>query len=185
MQKQLIIQPKSRRALFLDRDGVINVNHGYVHQKENFDFIEGIHELILAANKAGLLVVIVTNQAGIGRGYYTEQTFHTLMAWVKIQISDRGGQIDAVYFCPYHPAHGIGKYRIDSECRKPRPGMILDAERDLSIDLSASIIVGDNISDIQAGVNAGVGRLVLFSNTKNDNRAFCVTNLSEIIPLLS
>ena len=100
----------SRPALFLDRDGVINVNHGYVHKPDNFNFIEGIFELVRIANRAEYLVIVVTNQAGIGRDYYTEQDFLTLTDWMKDQFATHDGHIDDVYYCPYHPQHGVGDF---------------------------------------------------------------------------
>ena len=111
----------NRPALFLDRDGVINVDHGYVHKPEAAEFIDGIFELVAAAKRAGYLVVVVTNQAGIGRGYYSDADFHALMDWMKARFVKRGGQVDAVYFCPDHPESGIGGYHHESEFRKPAP----------------------------------------------------------------
>lgn len=150
----------SRLALFLDRDGVINVDHGYVHKPEDVEFVDGIFELIAAAKISGYLVVVVTNQAGIGRGYYSEDDFHALMDWMKARFVERGGQLDAIYFCPYHPEHAIGEYRRESDCRKPAPGMLLQAAYDLDIDLVGSIFVGDRPSDMRAGGAAGVGTLL-------------------------
>ncbi len=147
------------RALFLDRDGVINVNYGYVHRKGDFHFIEGIFELAAAATARGFLPVVVTNQSGIGRGYYSERQFNRLMQWVCLQFKRRRAPIAGVYFCPYHPEHGVGRYRRDSPFRKPRPGMLLKAARELHIDLERSVIVGDSASDMKAGAAAGVGRL--------------------------
>src|SRR5690606_25131903 len=95
--------PVTKRALFLDRDGVINVDHGYVHRKEHFEFIDGIFELVAEAVARNFLVIIVTNQAGIGRGYYTEEQFQILMEWVRSEFARRAGRIDDVYFCTYHP----------------------------------------------------------------------------------
>lgn len=158
----------SQPALFLDRDGVINVDHGYVHKPEEVAFVDGIFELIAAAKRAGYLVVVVTNQAGIGRGYYGEDDFHALMDWIKARFAERGGQLDAVYFCPYHPEHGIGEYRRESDCRKPAPGMLLQAARDLDIDLTGSIFVGDMPSDMAAGRAAGVGTLLQLGAEESD-----------------
>ncbi|HHH44570.1 MAG TPA: HAD family hydrolase [Gammaproteobacteria bacterium] len=169
-----------KRALFLDRDGVINLNHGYVSRKEDFDFIDGIFELVASANRAGYLVVIVTNQAGIGRGYYTEEDFHRLMDWVGGQFRAHGGTIDAVYFCPDHPEHGIGKYLRESACRKPAPGMLLQAASDHGIDLGASIMVGDKASDIEAGLAAGVGTLLYYGRDDEAGNAICVGALKDV-----
>ena len=151
-----------RRALFLDRDGVINVDHGYVHRKEDFEFVDGIFDLVAHAHKLGYLVIIVTNQAGIGRGYYSEETFLQLMDWLAQVFAERDGCIDKVYFCPYHPKHGIGHYRQASPFRKPAPGMILSAIREFGIDPAVSVLVGDKPGDIAAGRAAGVGTNLLF-----------------------
>lgn len=148
-----------RRALFLDRDGVINIDHGYVHKREDFQFVDGIFDLVKAVKAAGYLVIVVTNQAGIGRGYYTEAQFLELMDWVRSAFRQHEGDLDAVYFCPYHPEHGIGEYKRESSCRKPEPGMLLQAAHEHDIDLSASVMVGDSAKDMQAGEAAGVGRL--------------------------
>jgi D-glycero-D-manno-heptose 1,7-bisphosphate phosphatase len=151
-----------RRALFLDRDGVINVDHGYVSRTVNFEFIDGIFELCRRAKTLEYLILVVTNQAGIGRGHYSERDFLELTRWMCGVFRDRGASIDKVYFCPYHPEHGIGNYRIDSPLRKPAPGMILQAANEFDIDLNQSVLVGDNDSDIQAGIAAGVGRNLLY-----------------------
>lgn len=156
----------SRPALFLDRDGVINVDHRYVHTPDEFQFIDGIFELVAAANRAGYLVVVVTNQAGIGRGFYSEEQFHALTDWMQTKFSERGGQIDAVYFCPHHPTEGLGIYRQDCDCRKPAPGMIFAAMRDFDIDLSKSILVGDTFKDVQAADAAGIGKVFLLQADK-------------------
>ena len=143
-----------RRALFLDRDGVINVDHGYVHRPDQFEFIDGIFDLCRHARDLGYLIVVVTNQAGIGRGLYTEQAFHALTTWMTQQFSERGIDIAAVYFCPHHALHGIGEYKRECERRKPNPGMLQDAARELGIDLGASMLIGDKESDIEAGLRA-------------------------------
>lgn len=150
----------NRRALFLDKDGVINVDHGYVSTPERTDFIGGIFELCQAATKYGYLNVVVTNQAGIARNYYTEQAFLAYMDWVRSEFRKRGAQVDAVYYCPHHPVRGIGEYLRDCSCRKPKPGMILAAQRELGIDLAGSILVGDKTSDIEAGKAAGVATCI-------------------------
>ena len=172
-----------RPALFLDRDGVINVDHGYVHTPEDFVFIEGIFDLVSTANRLGYLVIVITNQAGIGRGYYTEDDFHRIMQWMNMCFEARDGHIHAVYFCPYHPEYGLGIYRKSSIYRKPAPGMILQARNEHDIDLSLSILIGDKATDIEAGEAAGVGTLLHFSptNSCHDNRIEC---LSDAIPYL-
>ena len=149
-------------ALFLDRDGVINVDHAYVHRIEDFEFIPGIFELCRRAKALGYLLVVVTNQAGIGRGLYSEAQFHALTNWMKARFADEGAALDGVYFCPTHPTAGMGDYRVESAHRKPGPGMLLQAARELDIDLARSAIVGDKMSDMRAGAAAGLGRLFLF-----------------------
>ncbi len=150
-------------ALFLDRDGVINHNHGYVYKREDFDFIEGIFDVAQHACKQDYKLVVITNQAGIARGYYTEEQFHQLTDWMCQQFSKAGAPISLVYFSPFHPTAGLGKYLKDDFSRKPHPGMIRQAQKDLSIDLSHSVLIGDKVSDIQAGIAAGVRTNLLFA----------------------
>ena len=152
-------QPSGRKALFLDRDGVINVDRNYVHRVEDFEFLPGIFELCAAAVECGYLLVVATNQAGIGRGYYTEEDFQRLTAWMLAAFRLRGINIARVYHCPYHPTAGIGEYRRESFDRKPNPGMLLKARDELNLDLAKSVLVGDKDSDIDAGRAAGVGCL--------------------------
>ena len=153
-----------QRAVLLDRDGVINVNHGYVHHSDNFEFIDGIFDVARAAYAGGYKLIVITNQAGIGRGYYSEQQFHQLTAWMCNEFLNAGAPIEKVYFSPFHPTEGLGKYKKDDISRKPRPGMILLAQQELDLDLRNSILIGDKASDIQAGIAAGVGTNLLFSN---------------------
>lgn len=149
-----------RRALFLDKDGVINVDHGYVCSPERTQFIDGIFEICRTATESGFLNVVITNQAGIARGYYTEQDFKTYMDWVRGEFRKHGAQLDAFYYCPHHPVHGKGDYLRDCECRKPKPGMILLAAQDLDLDLGGSVLLGDTAADTAAGRAAGVGTCI-------------------------
>ena len=151
------------KALFLDRDGVINFDYGYVHKIDQFDFIPGIFEIGRKAISHGYKIIVITNQAGIGRGLYSETDFLILSEWMCGVFLQEGIEIKKVYFSPYHPTAGIGKYRADDYSRKPRPGMILDAKKEFNIDLQKSILVGDNQTDIDAGVSAGVGINLLYS----------------------
>jgi len=150
-------------AVFLDRDGVINHNHGYVHKREDFDFIEGIFDVARYAHAQRYKLVVITNQAGIARGYYTEEQFQQLTDWMCQQFSAAGAPIERVYYSPYHPTEGLGQYLKDDVSRKPHPGMIRQAQKDLSIDLIRSVLIGDKVSDIQAGIAAGVGTNLLFA----------------------
>lgn len=154
----LAAAPVPRRALFLDRDGVINVNHGYVHSPERTDWVPGIFELVAAARVAGYLPVVVTNQAGIGRGYYSEGQFLEYTAWLHREFARRGAGLLATYWCPHHPEAGQGDYKVECGCRKPHPGMLLAAVADFALDAQASLLVGDSSSDMDAARAAGVGR---------------------------
>jgi D-glycero-D-manno-heptose 1,7-bisphosphate phosphatase len=156
-----------RRAMFLDRDGVVNVDHGYVHRVEQFVFCEGIFDLVRLARRLGLITVVVTNQAGIGRGYYTEADFQSLSRWMLQEFELRRAQIDRVYYCPDHPEAVVAAYRRDSPMRKPQPGMILQARTELDLSLPESVLIGDKESDIEAGRRAGVGTTILVSDPLN------------------
>ncbi|MEN0077232.1 MAG: HAD family hydrolase [Paracraurococcus sp.] len=152
-----------RRALFLDRDGVINIDHGYVHRVEQVAFVPGIFALCRAAAARGLLLVVATNQSGIGRGLYTAGEFHALMRWMGERFAREGAPLHAVEYCPDHPEHGIGPYRRDTPRRKPGPGMLLDAAATHGIALGASLMLGDRASDMQAALAAGIGTRILAS----------------------
>jgi len=145
-----------KRAVFLDRDGVLNVDNGYVSQVDDFEFIEGVIDACKKLKDKGYLLVVITNQSGIARGYFSEKQFHTLTEWMDWSLADRGVDLDGIYYCPHHAEKGLGKYKIDCNCRKPKPGMLLSAIDELNIDVSDSILVGDKMSDIEAGIAAGV-----------------------------
>jgi D-glycero-D-manno-heptose 1,7-bisphosphate phosphatase len=150
----------ARRALILDRDGVINHDPGYLHHIEECRFIDGIFAMAAAFAARGFAVVIATNQSGIGRGLYGEAEFATLMGWMRGEFQRHGVIVAAVYHCPDHPTEGVGRYRRDNPWRKPGPGMFLQAAADLGLDLARSWSVGDKASDVEAGRAAGVGTLV-------------------------
>jgi D-glycero-D-manno-heptose 1,7-bisphosphate phosphatase len=149
-------------ALFLDRDGVINVDHGYVYRRNQFEFVPGIFELArFWASELGRPIVVVTNQSGIGRGYFDERSFADLTQWMCGRFADEEAPIARVYHCPYHPVDGVGEFRRDHPWRKPNPGMILQAASDLALDLAQSAIVGDKMSDMEAGAAAGIALRIL------------------------
>lgn len=172
------------KALFLDRDGVINRDNAYVYKKEDFHFIDGIFELVREAKAQNYLVIIVTNQAGIGRGLYLEEDFINLMDWVKNEFAENNTVIDDIYFCPYHASHGKGTYKKDSYMRKPNPGMIFKAAEQHNVNLKKSIMIGDNISDVEAGQNAGIGINILFNQNLVYKNIKKIKNLKEAIKYL-
>ena len=139
------------KALFLDRDGVINKEKNYLYKIEDFEFIDGVFETCKYFQEKGYLIIIITNQAGIARGKYTEDDYQILTDWMIKEFEKKDIKISKVYHCPHHP-----DFSGECECRKPNPGMILQAKKDFNIDLSQSILVGDKNSDIEAGINAGI-----------------------------
>lgn len=157
----LAAHPAPRKALFLDRDGVLNRNHGYVHTPARTDWVPGIFELVAQAHRHGYLPVVVTNQAGIGRGFYDEGVFLDYTTWVHEQFASRGTPLLATFWCPHHPEAGIGEYRVECACRKPRTGMLLAAIERFAIAPARSILIGDKPSDIEAAQAAGVAARLL------------------------
>jgi D-glycero-D-manno-heptose 1,7-bisphosphate phosphatase len=145
-----------RSAAFLDRDGVLNVDHGFVCKSRDFEWVAGAPDAIRYLNDAGYLTVVVTNQSGIARGYFTEPEFGALHHSIDERLREFGAWIDAVYFCPHLPDAPLPMYRIDCECRKPRPGMLLQAMRELDIDPLSSFLIGDKARDCAAAAAAGV-----------------------------
>ena len=158
------------KALFLDRDGVINVDKGYVYMSEDIIFIEGIFDLCKFASRKDYKIIIITNQAGIGRGFYTEKQFKNLTKWLEEVFSKKDINVEHTYYCPYHEKFGKGKYLKESFDRKPNPGMILKAREERFIDLSRSILIGDKISDVEAGFRAGVGKNILYNALETNLR---------------
>lgn len=174
-----------RRALFLDRDGVINVNHGYVHRPVDTDWVPGIFDLCAVAHARGYALVVVTNQAGIARGLYSEDDFAAYTRWMHAEFAARGVPLLATYYCPHHPDAGIGGYRQACTCRKPEPGMIVRAADELGLDLAQSILIGDQPSDMQAAAAAGIGRRWLLGGQEIDTGVVRVRTLEEAAGLVS
>lgn len=140
-----------RKALFLDRDGVINIDKGYVWQVSDFEFTGWIFDLCRKYRDEGYMIIVVTNQAGIARQLFTEDDFHRITEWMVGQFSENGIRIEKVYYCPHHP-----DFNSACDCRKPNPGMLLTAAKEFQINMQESILIGDKESDIQAGINAGI-----------------------------
>jgi D-glycero-D-manno-heptose 1,7-bisphosphate phosphatase len=154
------------RALFLDRDGVVNEEVGYLHRADEVRFVDGIFSLCRTAAGLGYRLIVVTNQAGIARGYYSEADFELLMEFMRQELRAEGVELDAVYYCPFHPEHGVGKYRQEHEDRKPGTGMLRRGARDFGVELSQSVLVGDRCSDVGAANAAGLRQAFLISGTE-------------------
>ena len=144
------------RLALLDRDGVLIVDHGHVSAPAQVDWIAGVPQAIRSLREAGYAVVIVTNQAGIAKGLYSEAQFAAFMGWMVAELAREEALIDAVYYCPHHPTEGQAPYRADCPCRKPRPGMLLRALADAGASPAESLMIGDKETDMQAARAAGV-----------------------------
>ena len=173
----------SERALFLDRDGVINHDIGWLHRTADVRWMEGIVPLCRTAQELGYKLVVVTNQAGIARGFYTTAHFEALMQWMTAELARDGVHLDAVYHCPYHPEHGLGEFKREHEDRKPGPGMLLRAARDLDLDLASSVMIGDRCTDIGAANAAGLRQAFLLRGTEAEpcaGIALTIDSLAEV-----
>jgi len=180
----------NRSALFLDRDGVINIDRGYVHKVEEFEFASGIFDLArFWAQDIGQPIIVTSNQSGIGRGYFDENAFAELTNWMCRRFAAEGAPIARVYHCPFHPEHGIGSYKADHPWRKPAPGMFLQAAADFDLDVERCIAVGDRLTDIQAAAAAGIG-LRIFVSAEHPARSTGVpthahaTDLAEALAIV-
>ncbi|MGL4853856.1 MAG: D-glycero-beta-D-manno-heptose 1,7-bisphosphate 7-phosphatase [Lentisphaeria bacterium] len=162
-------------AVFLDRDGVINREKEYLYRIEDFEFLPNVLSTCKAINASGYKIVVITNQSGIARGYYDEEQFNKLTSWMVEEFRANGVEISGVYYCPHHP-----KYSDEMcNCRKPQPGMILQAAKEHAIDLKSSMMIGDKLSDVEAGRNAGVGRcyLITTGHEINDNTQMVIDGI--------
>jgi D-glycero-D-manno-heptose 1,7-bisphosphate phosphatase len=140
-----------KKALFLDRDGVINIEKHHAFRKEEFEFTDGIFDLCKEYLDSGFIIIVITNQAGIAKGYYTEDDYNKLTKWMIDQFCMKGIVISKVYHCPHHP-----DITGPCDCRKPNPGMILQAIEEFDLDIAKCFLIGDKESDLQAGRNAGI-----------------------------
>lgn len=181
-QKDILlpITPKGKvRALLLDRDGIINEDGGYVYKKEDVTFVEGIAEVIAKANELGVLVVVLTNQSGVGRAYYSEEDVISLHGWMSEELSKRGARVDDWFYSPFHPESKDPKYKKTSYTRKPMPGMALIAAKKYEISLGESLMVGDKVSDILAQVD--IKTLLLKGNYPVANYSHICHNHKEVL----
>ena len=156
---------RMNKAIFLDRDGTLNIDYGYVHEIDNFKFIDGAIDALRELKKMGYMLVLVTNQSGIARGYFSEEQFLQLTEWMDWSLAEQDVDLDGIYYCPHHP-EGKGEYKEDCDCRKPKPGMLLQAIKELKIDPTQSIMVGDKVEDLKAGIGAKVKMNVLVRTGK-------------------
>lgn len=165
-------------AIFLDRDGTINIEKKYLFKSDDFEFESRADEAIAILNKEGYKVIVITNQAGVARGYYQETDVVKLHEWMNEQLAQKKAHIDGFYYCPHHPEHGIEKYKKDCQCRKPAIGLIEQAIREHNIDISKSYFIGDRETDIYAGMNVGMRTiLVLTGYGKKSFKLFKGQNL--------
>ena len=166
-------------SVFIDRDGVINEDYGYVYKWEEFRFRSFSRKGLLTFQELGLKIIIITNQSGIARGLFSEKDYKELTASYLRNLEKSGIFIERVYHCPHHP--DFDKNKSICQCRKPQPGMILKAKKDLNLDLEKSIIIGDKISDIEAGYNSGINERYLINKKKCTNKIVskCFLNLFE------
>lgn len=152
-----------KKAVFVDRDGTLNVEKNYLYRVEDFEFIPGAPEAIRRLRESGFLVIVVTNQSGVARGYFTLSEVDALHRHIQNELKKAGTCIDGFYVCPHHPAEGVGEFRRECDCRKGEPGLLLRAAAERHIDLSASYMVGDKLADVEAGERAGCTPLLVMT----------------------
>lgn len=155
------------RAIFFDRDGVLNVDVDYLYEVEKFSWVDGAREAIKLCNDKGCPAIVITNQSGVARGFFTEDDVKILHNFMNDELKKIGAYIDAFYYCPHHPKGIVPPYNTICDCRKPAPGMILQACRDFNIDVKNSFMIGDRQRDIECGINAGCRESFLFDGKGN------------------
>ena len=168
-------------AVFLDRDGTINVEKEYLIHPGDFEFLPGVPEALKKLQQAGFLLIVVTNQSGIARGYFSLEQVNKLHQYVTLQLEQFGVSLAGIYICPHHPTCGQGEYLRDCECRKGKPGMLLEAAEDLNIDLCKSFMIGDKLADIEAGYAAGCGTYLVQTGYGRDFEAAAITYGAEVV----
>lgn len=157
---------KKNKAVFLDRDGTINIDKKYVYKIEDFEFIDGVIDALRELQNNGYILIIITNQSGIAHGYYTEEDYNILNAWMTHVLNKRGVKLGATYFCPHHKDGIIQRYRIKCNCRKPQVGLFEQAIKDFDIDISKSYAVGDRMRDVEVCKRYGIKGIVVNSESE-------------------
>jgi len=170
----MINKKKLKKSIFLDRDGVINKDKGYVYKLEDFEFEKNALEGLKLIDFNRYLVFIICNQAGLARGYYKKEDFEKLDRWLRNFLLERGIQIKKTYYCPHHPEGKIKQFRKKCSCRKPEIGLLLRAEKEFNIDLKKSYLVGDKTSDILAGNRAGCKTILVKTGYGGEDKLFSV-----------
>lgn len=173
-----------KKAVFLDRDGVILKDTGYISSWEETRLLFGSAEAIKRLNQSGFLVIVVTNQSGVARGYFTEADVEAVNERLKEELSLKGAQIDAIFYCPHHVKGRVKKYRLDCDCRKPKPALILDAASRFGIDTSRSFMVGDKLEDVKAGKRAGC-KTILIQGTGSREQGAGKVKVDKVVSSLS
>lgn len=172
------------KSLILDRDGVINIDKKYVYKTKDLEFVDGIEDLIHEAKLKNYIVICITNQSGIARGFFSEEEFHIFMRELNKRLLNKiGFALDAYYYCPHHPNAKIEKYKKICDCRKPKIGMFKKILENFNIDLANSVFIGDKLSDIEAAETMSIGKkyFLSFSNNKiNKNKIYNIKSLSQV-----
>ena len=171
-----------RAAIFLDRDGTLNIEKNYLYRIEDFEWIPGAVEAIRQINLMGYLAIVVSNQSGIARGYYESKAVHELHQHMSHLLDRVGARIDGYYFCPHHPAFGVAR---NCTCRKPEPGMLLQAQKTFDIDMRRSWFIGDKLSDIEAGFKAGVSPILVRTGYGSDVHASIASSCFSEVDVVS
>jgi len=176
------IDSAGRPAVFLDRDGTINVEKNYLHRIEDFQFIDGAPEAIKELNQAGYLVLVVTNQSGVARGYFSLADVEALHLHLTQRLAEAGAHVDGFYVCPHHPTAGEGEWRRKCSCRKGEPGLLLQAAREHGIDLPRSYMIGDKEADIVAGEKAGCSSLLVLTGYGKETAQSLTSQRAKTFP---
>ena len=176
---------KNKRAAFLDRDGILNKDHGYVYRWDDFCFIEGIFDLLTLLQKNEYSLIVITNQSGIARGFYDEVAVKKLHTVMTSTLEKHNIFLTAVYYCPHLPTSSLPAYSINCECRKPKPGMIYAAAKEHKIDLNDSILIGDKVTDIEAGIAAGLSTNFLISDEDRGVECERYSSVRELYNVMS